>query len=374
VKRNAAAKKPAAKKPAAKKPAARKSAPKSAAKKTAARKSAPKPAAKKSAARKSAPKPAAKKAAARKPARRVVGSRAPAATAGSSPSALGALAKILGPAEPRLLEALLAGTSDEHLIEVGRKIASSKVVDDCVRLYQHAHKTWQELPPAKRALLRGFSPALLALGVEQAAELERLDALNKDSSAADAAYRDAVDGTLARELSPGLLLRDQAYDALRQVAGTRPQLRAAIEQAVGTAETPEALARGLSSLAEVLGRWLELARSDSALAGRLVLASLDATYVTELRDKARTIRAAAASAKDRPAVIPATAAQLNRADGLNVLILGQIVRAFERGHDRDPAIPALIPITTRRILGLSRRAQPAAKPTPAPAGEGKKPA
>ena len=53
---------------------------------------------------------------------------------------------------------------------------------------------------------------------------------------------------------------------------------------------------------------------------------------------------------------------LDLRDGVNLLLLNQILHAFDAAHDRGASIARLVPSSTRRVPG--RRA---AKPTPAPA-------
>jgi len=51
----------------------------------------------------------------------------------------------------------------------------------------------------------------------------------------------------------------------------------------------------------------------------------------------------------------AAQAALDREDGIAILLLGQIVRAFDAAHDIDSTIPRLLPNSARRLF--SRRAK-----------------
>ncbi|MFO0658909.1 MAG: hypothetical protein U0165_03610 [Polyangiaceae bacterium] len=50
----------------------------------------------------------------------------------------------------------------------------------------------------------------------------------------------------------GITLRDDAYGALRKAVGSHAVLLPLIDDAVGTAETPAALVKGLTSLAKLI--------------------------------------------------------------------------------------------------------------------------
>lgn len=91
-------------------------------------------------------------------------------------------------------------------------------------------------------------------------------------------------------------------------------------------------------------------KSDKALRGRLTLGNLDAEYAKELEEAAARVKDASAAAKKRPEGGKVTQGELDRADGINILLLGQVIRAFDAAHDRDPTIPRLVPISTRRVF------------------------
>jgi len=263
---------------------------------------------------------------------------------------LEALARALGPADAGALQAILAGHDEQDLVKLGSSIHTSRIVTDVARLYGEAHEFWSQAAEQQKKKLKGFSQPLLALAVQQALSLEML-LEQRQSTGQQEGARTAVSEEEARKTSSrGITLRDQAYTALRESAGRQGTHRAELDATVGTAETPDALATGLEGLATLLGRWLT---EGGDLGLRLSLASLDDAYAQELSGAARDIRATSAATHRRPASNKVTQSQLDREDGVSVLLLGQIIRAFERAHDLDPTIPRLVPIATRRLF--SRR-------------------
>ncbi|WP_437676306.1 hypothetical protein [Sorangium sp. So ce131] len=266
---------------------------------------------------------------------------------------LESLADRLGKPEPGLLEALLDGTTESQLVERGRQIASSRVLTDMRRLYATAHACWSSALKDKREKLRGFSPELLALAVEQALALERLLEAHESAGQKKDAARAAKDAALREALSRALLLRDQAYEVLRGVAGSGKEAREQLAQAVGTAEDPAALARGLTQLAALGKRYLTQKKGPLAVRARLM--RLDQDYVERLEETAKELTQAAKTAAARPAGQKVTSGDLDRADGINLILLEQIVRVFERGNEQDPTIPRLVPIATRRLFSRKVR-------------------
>ncbi|WP_437894568.1 hypothetical protein [Sorangium sp. So ce124] len=266
---------------------------------------------------------------------------------------LESLAERLGKPEPGIIEALLDGTTGSQLVERGRQIASSRVLTDLRRLYATAHACWSGASKEKREKLRGFSPELLALAVDQALALERLLEAHESAGQKKDAARATTDAALRERLSRSLLLRDQAYEVLRGVAGSGKEAREELAQAVGTAEDPGALARGLTQLAALGKRYL--AQKKGPLAVRAKLMRLDQDYVARLEETAEELTQAAKTAAARPAGQKVTSGDLDRADGINLILLEQIVRVFERANEQDPTIPRLVPIATRRLFSRRTR-------------------
>lgn len=283
--------------------------------------------------------------------------------------ALEALAKQVGDPNPKLLAGFLAGTSDERLIDTGRTIDTKRIVTDATRIYGEALAWWKSASPADHKLVRGVSRDLLAIAVHRAVELESLRASIEDSDVLEVAQRAELGGSATVATGGALSLRDQAYDALRDAAGQDVGLGSAVKATVGTAENADALARGIEGLSTLLRDWLK--RKDSGLAARLSLANLDEDYADELAKVAKGLREKEAL-REKGKRSRLNQGALDREDGVNVLLLGQILRGFDAAHSRNPTIPKLVPISTRRLFNR-KTAKPAEATKPdAPVVDGTK--
>ncbi|HLM74359.1 MAG TPA: hypothetical protein VK459_16755, partial [Polyangiaceae bacterium] len=62
---------------------------------------------------------------------------------------------------------------------------------------------------------------------------------------------------------------------------------------------------------------------------------------------------------------------LDRADGINVLLLGQLIRAFDGAHNINPTVPRLVPISTRRLFNRRKKieGEPESEISPSPGGD-----
>jgi hypothetical protein len=263
-----------------------------------------------------------------------------------APHALDALVARVGKPNPDLLAAILKDTSNDELVAKGAEIATSRLVVDGVRLYQQALDFFGEVSPQQHKLVRGASADLLAIAVQHLDTLRKMEANFHQKSQGHDSRRAAADEEAAQALSVAIALRDQSFRSMKDAAKSGPRV-AEVEEAFGAADPPEKLAASLDAIAKLLGEWRKSA--DQALVTRLDLANLDAEYAAELTAAGLAVRKAAAAAAQRSDP-KARQAALDREDGVQILLLGQIIRAFESAHDRDPTIPRLVPISTRRLF------------------------
>jgi len=265
------------------------------------------------------------------------------------------IAAALEPPDPALLDALLASTNDTELVVKGRLIASSRVVTDVRRIYAMAYAFYTKATLAQRKKLRGFSPKLLAIAVAEAVKLDEMMRGHEGRDLDKEAIRAARGADLRDAFSYALALRDQFKDVLLSVAGQAPAAREEIEQAVGTADRSDLLVRGLQQLSAIGKRFLK--ESPGPLSQRAELFQLDQEFVQEIDNAADRLQKAADASTVRPAGSKVNQGDLDRSDGINLLLLGHIIRAFENAHDQDPTIPKLAPIATRRMFGRTKSAK-----------------
>src|SRR5438105_3876891 len=111
--------------------------------------------------------------------------------------ALDALAATVGVSDHALLDAVLAGTTEVGLVELGSTIDTERIVTDTARIYGQAHDFWQQANAGQKKKLRGYSPELLALAVHQALALEHMRGNyldQKDAASGGRAQKDAAAG------------------------------------------------------------------------------------------------------------------------------------------------------------------------------------
>jgi hypothetical protein len=266
------------------------------------------------------------------------------------------LSKLLGTPTELQAKANAPTEPDAELIKRGAEIASYRIVTDVERLYGLAYAAWAKASDEQKELLLGFSEEVLCYAVDRALALRELTAVTSESEfldEAEVARRKTVASTTFTE---ALSLRDRARNILKKAAPT-DAMKQEIEEAVGTAEDDDKLAAGLNRLAALGQRMLET--KDEVAKARLSAVRLSLEFLQKLINAAEKVRATAKDASAKATVKRTSQGDIDRLDGVNLVLLGEIVNTFEDAHDSDPSIPRLVPISTRRLLGKRTR-QPAA--------------
>jgi len=250
------------------------------------------------------------------------------------PQSLDALANRLGKPDPALLDALLDRESLDDPAPLGAHLTSARILADVTRIYGLAYPVWVRTTPTQRDALIGFSEELLAIAVDRAIALRDLT----DPSA----HRPAEGGAASRARAQ----RDHLAAVLRSIVGHEPSLSARISAAVSAADGPSSLAQALDALVAI-GRET-VAHTSDKISARVKLARLDDGYLDRLAALAADLRDAAQREGTHE---PASQADIDKLEAVNVYLLKLVVNAFEAAHELDPSIPRLVPGAGRRMLG-----------------------
>lgn len=312
-----------------------------------------------------------------KPARPVAAPLAPpsAAAAGGDEeapdNALEELAALLGAPRPGVVEAVLAGTSSDALVEDGARIASGRILTDMSRIYWKAYVWAKDADPALLRMVKGFSMPLLAAAVDRALRLKRMAADRRDTEARESSSKEQAARVAAKAVSQSGDLRDQAERVFARVANLEEPFATEVAKAVTAVKTAADRARNLAGLADVAERWLSLPEG-TPIRVRAELAGVDADYVAELRASGKGVKKAAGAAEKRATGTDVSQAALDHEDGINLLFLDQIITAFDSANQVNRLVPRFLPIATRTFFGRRPRKKAAEPATPESKSAGKK--
>jgi type II secretory pathway component PulM len=266
-------------------------------------------------------------------------------------------------------------TPPAALVERGSHIRSEKIRTDLVRLGGIAANFYPQATAAQRRLLLGFSSALLSVtvysGVKLGEMLERRGATVGDREATLAANAT----TAATAYQEGMSERDRLATALETAVDDEATLETRLDSARGQVSNHATLAASLLALVK-LGRELLLDKASQAgrqlAEGGLTEADLDETQALAARVKASGANATGARIQGS-----VSQADLDLQDGVCLSYLDRMMKIWNGAHERDPSIPQLLPIATRRLFSPNRKraveAPPAEKAAETPAEDDKKP-
>lgn len=269
-----------------------------------------------------------------------------------------------------VLDMVPAPTSDEaeryaidtpnvDLIERGAQIRSEKILTDLLRFGGILGEFWPKATPAQRRHLLGFSTPLLKVfvhsGKKLADMLEQYEATTGEREAsraaaiaiADEAYKEGMDD------------RERLATALEGVQGLEPGLETRIDAASGRVTDSATLATSLGALVklakEILGR------PNSKAAKQLVDGGLDADQIAAFEATALKVEATGKEASGARTKGQVTQADLDLQDGICLALMDRMMKVVNRAHERDPSIPRLTPIATRRMFVSGRKKETEAK-------------
>jgi len=299
-------------------------------------------------------KPAAKAAPAKKkPAARATAKVTASASKAEHVYTVDELVKRVGGADESGARALIRGYTDEDLIDLGRRVATPRIITDGRRLYGIVLDVISRLTPAQRALLPTVTDARIAASVGALAHGRDLHQRREVELGLRKTGRESaeVDATALRDRARAL--RAQLQDVLVDLLGERPE----IEAAAGTISTGATLSTALENLLELL----ETKVLGTEHRAELQPGSYGKSEIASIRKTAAETR----RLDDRAAAVQGVAelpqSEVDLWDGINLTLLARMVTAFERGHDLDPAIPRLTYLSLRT---WSRRVAPPAPVTP----------
>jgi hypothetical protein len=158
---------------------------------------------------------------------------------------------------------------------------------------------------------------------------------------ADKAYREGMDE------------RDRLVIALEGVASLESDLETRIGTASGRVTDSASLAASLTGIVKVAKEIP--ARPESKAAKQLADGGLDEEQIAFFEataTKVKTTGEQAAGARTKGQV---TQADLDLQDGVCLTLMDRVMKVVNRAHERDPSIPRLTPIATRRMFLSSRK-------------------
>jgi hypothetical protein len=247
------------------------------------------------------------------------------------------------------------------LIERGSQIRSSKILTDLLRFGGILGEFWPKATADQKRALLGFSEPLLKVLVYSGKTLADMVDQHASTTEEREANRSVSIAVANEAYKQGMDERERLATALDGVADLESGLEARIAAASGRVTDFETLAASLTALVRVATDILS--RPASRAAKQLTDGGLDSDQIEffeALAMKVKTTGEQASGARTKGHV---TQADLDLQDGICLALMDRVMKVVNRAHERNPSIPRLTPIATRRLFVSSRKSEMSA-PTP----------
>ncbi|MDI1449371.1 hypothetical protein [Polyangium sp. 6x1] len=239
------------------------------------------------------------------------------------------------------------------LMERGSQIRSEKILTDLVRFGGLLGEFWPKATPAHKRHLLGFSEPLLKVFVHEGKKLADMVAQFDGAADAREASRAAAIAVADQAYREGMDERERLVTALDGVSHLEPGLDERITRATGRVTDFATLAQSLTSLVKVAKDIRQNPMSKAAK--QLEDGGLDATQIMTFEDTAAKVKSTGELASGARTKGQITQADLDLQDGMCLSLMDRVMKVFNRAHERDPSIPRLTPIATRRMFVSSRK-------------------
>jgi len=269
----------------------------------------------------------------------------------------------VGSATPEEARRLLA-LSDADLIATGKQVATPRISTDCARLYGQALDLLAHATAAQKAALLGVTSNLLRVAVFAAHHGDERHAARQQSLGMEKARKVSRQTVASGVLLRGAGRREQLRALFLAIVGSEPTWSERIGAAYGTGKEPAELCRALQDLG-ALGKEL-LASRDAGITERRRDSGLSSTLLDEITKLAKDVKALGGAALAAREISPVSQSDVDLWDGINLLLLEQVISLVNTAHELEPSIPRLIPLSLRSYFFTGPK-KSAAKPAPIPA-------
>lgn len=273
----------------------------------------------------------------------------------------------LGVATEAEAQTLIGDVSDAALIAAGARVATPRISKEAARVAVFANGFFATATPATRSALC-MSPEVVRIMAWTAAQgnraWRRLSAMRAQRKTTKTVRSDAHDALATQARGA----RDQIADALRKVVSGSTDLEARIASAVTPAAQGEAdvgPGKALASLVVIAREQLASAKKD--VLTRCEMWGVTASRIDELEKLATKAQKAERAANAPTADLDHEQAIVDRWDGINLILIDQIVRAFAKARAAGKAVKPFKLVHLRGILGTRKgKRAVAAKPVTPP--------
>lgn len=261
---------------------------------------------------------------------------------------LGDLVAVLGEATEEQIRAHFYGVPDSTPVGWGREVATPRIVTDAPHIIGDAYVAYQACNEPQRQWLAAISTETLRLAAGAVMLAQGLYEQRRHAGKSSRTELGEATGISDQVKASEIGRRNVLYGALTKIAAGVEPYASRIAGAYSKSEAPAQLADSLDALITI-GREM-LKDRDPGIMARRRTTQLNTGWLDQAATRAAEVRKVgekAAVVRTAPSI---SAAEVDLRDGWALMLLDEIVTAFDHAHDADPTIPRINVYSLRNAL------------------------
>lgn len=276
------------------------------------------------------------------------------------------LIAVLGQATEDQIRALYHGVPNTTAVNWGKQVATTRIVKDAPHIIGDAYVAWQACDDSQRQWLAAISLDTLRLAAGAVKIAEELYGQRVQAGKSSRTQVEEAAGISNQAKATEIARRDVLYGVLTKIAAGVEPYASRVAGAYSKSESPADIADSIDGLVAVARDMIK--DKDSGIVARRRTTHLTNAWLDQAATGASNVRNAGAKADVVRTAPSVSASEVDLRDGWALMLLDEIVSAFDRAHDADPTIPRINVYSLRNALrppkGKTTRDADGPPPTP----------
>jgi len=261
---------------------------------------------------------------------------------------LGDLVAVLGEATEAQIRAYFHGVPDSTPVNWGKEVATPRIVTDAPHIIGDAYVAYQACNDSQRQWLAAISMETLRLAAGAVVLAQGLYEQRVQAGKASRTEVGEATGVSNQVKISGICRRDVLYGVLNKIAAGMEPYASRIAGTYSKSEAPIQIADSVDGLVAVAHDMLK--DRDPGIMARRRTTQLNAAWLDQAATGAAEVRRVGEKAAVVRAAPSVSASEVDLRDGWSLMLLDEIVAAFDRAHDADPTIPRINVYSLRNAL------------------------
>lgn len=279
------------------------------------------------------------------------------------------LIQAIGTATDDDLRAYFQGVDDSKPIDLGKQIASPRIVTDAPHIVGSALVFINGATSEQLDWIAGITLDTLRLAIGASARAGELYAARNQALKASRDKRGEQTAVSEQLIGSAIARRGVLFGTLGKIASRVEPYASRVTAAYSKSESALDVSDSLDALVEI-GRQV-IKDKDPGVVARRKTTRLTNAWLDDAAGVSAKLREAGQRATAVRTTPEVTQAEVDLHDGWALILLGEILDAFDDGHQADPTIPRLNVYSLRNVLRPPSGKKPKKDPeAPAPTDHG----